>query len=134
VYVNKSNLSTKTINSNRFILQTLKLITLNPSLIKNSNYLNRNQKSPSFTQSLPLKPTSFILNSRSKFSFDFLKSRSLKKMYRKKFTKRAVRKKLKRIKIGSRIKLKVIRRYRQFKKVVIAKKKLFKIKKIKKSK
>jgi len=54
-------------------------------------------------------------------------------MYRKKFTKRAVRKKLKRIKIGSRIKLKVIRRYRQFKKVVIAKKNYLRLKRLKKA-
>lgn len=125
------NFADTTINSNRFLIQTLKLITLNSSLIKNSNYLHTNQKAPSFTQSLPLKPTSFILKSKFKSSFNFLKLRSLKNVYRKKFIKRAVRKKIKRIKVGSRIKIKIIRRYRRFKKAVIAKKNYMRLKRIK---
>ena len=129
--LNTDNFSDITISSNRFFIQTLKLITLNPSLIKNSNYLHTNQETPSFAQSLPLKPTSFILKSKFKSSFNFLKLRTLKNMYRKKFIKRAVRKKIKRIKVGSRIKIKIIRRYRRFKKAVIAKKNYMRLKRIK---
>lgn len=129
--LNKDNFSDPTINSNRFFVQTLKLITSNPSLIKSSNQLYTNKDVPSFPQSLPLKPTSFILKSNFKSSFGFLKLRSLKNMYREKFIKRAVRKKIKRIKIGSRIKIKIIRRYRRFRKAVIAKKNYMRLKRIK---
>merc|ERR1712146_763314 len=103
----------------------------NDTIRKNSNYLQRFQKKSSFAYSLPLQPTSLILKSKIKLSLNSLKSRSLKNMYRKRLIIRAARKKLKRVKIGSRIKFKIIRRYRRFKKVVLAKKNDLRLKRIK---